>query len=214
MARFTLLNNYLYTVTENSLNIFNISTPENPVLANNLNLGWGIETIFPFKGNLFIGSQSGMFIYNTANPVHPEKLSEFSHITRCDPVIADDNFAYITIRSGTTCNGNSVNELDILNIQNLQSTWLIKSYPLTNPHGLTKSGNTLLVCDGAAGLKVYDALDVNNLKLLDNIEGIDAYDVIAQDNNAIVVAKDGLYQYDFTSRSKVTLQSKISYSRF
>ena len=211
MARFTLLNNYLYTVTENDLNVFNITTPENPVFANSINLGWGIETIYPFKNNLFIGSQSGMFIFNTTNPALPAQVSQFTHIRSCDPVIADDNFAYVTLRSGTNCNGSSINQLDILNIQNLESTWLVKSYPLTNPHGLSKSGNTLFICDGTAGLKVYDAADVNKLRLLQTVEGIDAYDVIAQNNNAIVVAREGLYQYDYTNRSNVTLQSKISY---
>jgi hypothetical protein len=214
MARFTLLNNYLYTVTDNNLNVFDITTPENPVFANSINLGWGIETIYPFKNNLFIGSQSGIFIYNTTNPSQPEKLSQFGHLRVCDPVIADDNFAYATLRSGTACDGTNVNQLDILNIQDIQNTWLLRSYPLTNPHGLTKSGNTLLICDGAAGLKVYDATDVYNLRLLQTIEGIDAYDVIAQNNNAIVVTKNGLCQYDFTNRSNVTLRSKISYNIF
>lgn len=211
MARFTLLNGYLYTVSESNLHVFNITTPENPVYANNIDIGWGIETIYPFKNNLFIGSQSGMFIFNTANPALPSQLSQFAHITRCDPVIADDNFAYVTLRSGTNCNGSSINELNILNIQNLGTPWLIKSYPLSNPHGLSKSGNTLFICDGSAGLKVYDAADVTNLRLLQTVHGIEAYDIIAQNNNAIVVAKDGLYQYNYTNRSNVTLQSRISY---
>lgn len=211
MARFTLLNDYLYTVSESNLHVFNITTPENPVYANNIDIGWGIETIYPFKNNLFIGSQSGMFIFNTANPALPSQLSQFAHITRCDPVIADDNFAYVTLRSGTNCNGSSINELNILNIQNLGTPWLIKSYPLSNPHGLSKSGNTLFICDGSAGLKVYDAADVTNLRLLQTVHGIEAYDIIAQNNNAIVVAKDGLYQYNYTNRSNVTLQSRISY---
>lgn len=210
MARFTLLNDYLYTVSESNLNVFNITTPGNPVFANSLGIGWGIETIYPFKNNLFIGSQSGMFIFNTANPALPSQLSQFAHVKRCDPVIADENFAYVTLRSGTDCGG-SINELDILNIQDLQTPWLIKSYPLSNPHGLSKSGNTLFICDGAAGLKVYDAADATNLRLLQSVSGIEAYDIIAQNNNAIVVAKDGLYQYDYTNRSNVTLQSRISY---
>jgi hypothetical protein len=211
MARFTLLNDYLYTVTSSNLYVFNITTPQNPVYANSIDIGWGIETIYPFKNNLFVGAQSGMFIFNNANPAAPVQVSQFMHITRCDPVIADDNFAYVTLSSGTACNGSSINELDIVNIQNLQTAWLVKSYPLTNPHGLTKSGNTLFICDGAAGLKVYDAADVNNLRLLQTVSDIDAYDVIVQNNNAIVVTKDGLYQYDYTNRGKVTLQSKISY---
>ncbi|WP_315816618.1 hypothetical protein [Paraflavitalea speifideaquila] len=71
MARFTLINNFLYTVTANSLNTFDVSTAQQPsfVAARNLN-NWGIETIFPFKEKLFIGSNSGMYIYNVSTPVH------------------------------------------------------------------------------------------------------------------------------------------------
>jgi hypothetical protein len=210
MARFTLLNNYLYTVTDNALNVFNISQPQNPVFSNKINLPFGIETIYPFKSNLFIGSQTGMFIYGTANPDKPVQAGSFAHARVCDPVIADDNYAYVTLRSGNKCTG-FTNQLDVVNIQNLQSPKLVKSYPLTNPHGLSKDGNTLFICDGAAGLKVFDATDVNSIKLLQTISGINAYDVITVNGVAIVVAKDGLYEYDYTDRSKVHLLSKISY---
>ncbi|MDB5250397.1 MAG: hypothetical protein JWQ40_4791 [Segetibacter sp.] len=210
MARFTLLNNYLYTVTNSNLNVFNISQPENPVFTNTVPVGWEIETIYPFKNNLFIGSQTGMFIYNTDNPSTPTKVSVFSHLRVCDPVIADDDFAYVTLRSGTRCQGFQ-NQLDIVAIQNLQAPTLIKSYPLTNPHGLSKDGNTLFICDGDAGLKVFDAAKATGLKLLKTIGGITAYDVITQNNIAMVVATDGLYQYDYSNLANITLKSKISY---
>jgi hypothetical protein len=209
MARFTLLNNYLYTVTENALNVFNISQPENPAFSNKVNLGWGVETIYPFKNNLFLGSQTGMVIFSAANPLQPVQLGTFTHARVCDPVIADDNYAYVTLRTGSTCGG-MANELDVVNIQNLPATTLVKSYPLTNPHGLSKEGNTLFVCDGTAGLKVYDATNINSLQLLTTVGGINTYDVIAYNGVAIVVTKDGLYQYDYTNRSNLKLLSKIS----
>jgi hypothetical protein len=209
MARFTLLNNYLYTVTENALNVFNISQPENPAFSNKVNLGWGVETIYPFKNNLFLGSQTGMLIFSAANPLQPVQLRTFTHARVCDPVIADDNYAYVTLRTGSTCGG-IANELDVVNIQNLPATTLVKSYPLTNPYGLSKEANTLFVCDGAAGLKVYDATNINNLQLLTTVSGINTYDVIAYNGVAIVVTKDGLYQYDYANRSNLKLLSKIS----
>ncbi|HEX8278575.1 MAG TPA: hypothetical protein VF540_07760, partial [Segetibacter sp.] len=213
MARFTLLNNYLYTVTNSALNVFNVTEPENPVLSNTLNVGWNIETIYPFKSNLFIGSQNGIFIYNTANPARPAQVSRFSHITSCDPVIADDNFAYITLRAGTLCNGTTLNQLDVLDIENLQSPTFVKSYPLTNPHGLSKSGNTLIVCDGADGLKVFDASNPRSLKFLQKVGDINAYDVIAQNNLAIVVAADGLYQYEFSNPANLVFKSKLGVNK-
>jgi hypothetical protein len=212
MARFTLLDNYLYTVTENALNVFNISHPQNPVFSNKINLPFGIETIYPFKSNLFIGSQTGILIYGTANPAQPVQAGSFTHARVCDPVIADDNYAYVTLSSGSRCAG-FINQLDVVNIQNLQSPKLVKSYPLTNPHGLSKDGNTLFICDGAAGLKVFDAADQNNIKLLQTLDGIDAYDVIAFNGIAIVSAKDGLYEYNYTDRSKVQQISRISFNK-
>ncbi|TDH27962.1 hypothetical protein EXU57_05720 [Segetibacter sp. 3557_3] len=210
MARFTILNNYLYTVTDNVLNSFNISQPQEPVFSSKVNLTWGIETIFPFKNNLFIGSTTGMFIYGTSNPAQPNSLGAFTHARTCDPVIAEDNYAFVTLRSGNTCGG-FTNQLDVVNIQNLMSPKLVKSYSLHNPFGLSKDGNVLIICDGSAGLKVFDATDINSLKLAQTISGIDTYDVITQNGRAIVVAKDGLYQYSYTMPTNLKLLSKITY---
>ena len=209
MARFTILNDYLYTVTNSALNVFNISSPRNPSFVNKLILPWGIETIYPFKNNLFIGSTTGMFIYGTTTPNVPNQIGRFTHARACDPVIADDNFAYVTLRSGNDCAGFN-NQIDVINIQNATNPTLVKTYPLTNPHGLAKAGNTLLICDGTAGLKVYNAANVNNLVLLQTIAGINAYDVIAINNIAIVVAKDGLYQYNISNPSNILLLSKTA----
>lgn len=209
MARFCLFNDYLYTVTNSDLNVFNIQQPQDPTLANKVAIGWNVETIYPFKNNLFIGSGSGMFIYGTSNPAQPNQLSMFSHVRVCDPVIADDEFAYVTLRSGTTCAG-FTNQLDVLDIANLSTPKLLKSYPLTNPHGLSKSGTLLFICDGADGLKVFNASKADDIKLIKTISGLETYDVITDNNIAMVVAKDGLYQYRYTNDGAVTFLSKIS----
>ncbi|MCY7421498.1 MAG: hypothetical protein LH478_07120 [Chitinophagaceae bacterium] len=209
MARFCLLNNYLYTVTDNELNVFNISQAAQPTLANKIPVGWSIETIYPFKSNLFIGSRAGMFIYGTSNPAKPNQVSAFSHATVCDPVIADDEYAYVTLRSGTTCAG-FTNQLDVLDITNLSTPKLVKSYPLTNPHGLSKSGYLLFICDGADGLKVFNAAKADDIKLIKTVNGMDTFDVITYNNIAMVIGKDGLYQYSFTNEGVLTFLSKIS----
>jgi len=209
MARFTLVNNRMYTVSYSDLNVFNITSPENPVFSKKVNISsWNIETIFPFKDKLFIGSQNGMFIYNIANPDNPVQNAQFTHARSCDPVIADDNFAYITLRSGNTCRG-FTNQLDILRLNNYTNAQLVKTYNLTNPHGLSKDGNLLFICDGKAGLKVYNASDAMNLQLIKQITPLDTYDVIAYNNRAMVVAKDGLYQYDYSNINDIRLLSKI-----
>ncbi len=209
MARFTLINNTLYTVGSSDLNVFNISNLSDPAYITNKNIGWNIETIYPFQNKLFIGSTTGMFIYDVSNPSNPKQEGQFSHFTSCDPVIADGQYAYATLRTGNRCNG-FVNELDVIDINNLSNPVLKKSYNMTNPHGLSKDGNILFVCDGNDGLKIYNAANATNLQLIKTFAGIDTYDVIAYSGIAIVVAKDGLYQYDYSDINNINLLSKIT----
>jgi hypothetical protein len=209
MARFTIAKDRLYTVGLNDLTVFNIANSQKPVQTAHKEIGWNIETIYPFRDNLFIGSQAGMFIYNIINADLPVQTGQFSHVQSCDPVIADTKYAYVTLRSGTACQGFN-NQLEILQLNNIFNPTLLKVYSLSNPHGLSKAGNMLFICDGADGLKIYDATDVLNLKLMNHISGIETYDVIAYNSIALVVAKDGLYQYDYSNPSDIRLLSKIS----
>ncbi len=209
MARFTLVNDYMYAVSITALNVVGISNPADPVFNNRVNIGWGIETIYPFNNRLFIGSNAGMFVYDIANPTNPVRLGSFSHARSCDPVIADNNNAFVTLRSGNTCQG-FTNQLDVVDITSITQPVLKRTYPMTNPHGLAKDGNTLIVCDGKDGLKFYNAADANNLQLLKTISGAETYDVIAYNGWALVVAQDGLYQYDYSSLTNIRLLSKLS----
>lgn len=212
MARFTIAKERLYTVGNQYLDVFNITNAENPLKAARKTLGWNIETIYPFMNKLFIGSQTGMFIYDITSADNPVPEGQFNHVRTCDPVIADNQYAYVTLRSGTTCQG-FTNQLDVLNLSNLSSPALVKTYPMTHPHGLSKDENTLFICDGKDGLKIYNASSVTNLQLIKQITGIETYDVIAWNKIALVVAKDGLYQYDYSDLSNVHLLSKINITK-
>ncbi|MES2774453.1 MAG: hypothetical protein V4722_09725 [Bacteroidota bacterium] len=208
MARFAILNNYLYSVTTSTLNTVNISQPQLPVLNGTIGLGFGIETIYPFQDKLFIGSTTGMLIFSAANPAAPVRLGTFSHARRCDPVIVDSIYAYVTLRGGGACGGPS-NELDVINVENLLSPSLVKMYPLNSPGGLSKDGKWLFICDGTAGLKCFDAANVNDIKLQKTITMSEPYDVICVNGLAMVSAKDGLYQYDYSNINDIKLLSKM-----
>jgi hypothetical protein len=209
MARFSIVNNYLYAVNTTSLKVLNISTLNDPQVQNTVNIGWNIETIYPFKDKLFIGSSNGMFIYDISNPVTPVRQGSVAHFRACDPVVADNNYAFVTLRAGNFCMGTS-NQLDVIDVQNLMSPVLVKTYGLTNPHGLSKDGDLLFVCDGTDGLKVYNTSNVLSLQLLDHIRNIETYDVIAWNNRLLVVAKGGLYQYNYSNPSNLSLISKMT----
>jgi len=198
MASMVLMNDYLYALREpHSMGIVNIASASAPRLDTTFNAGVDLQTVFPFEDKLFLGSMSGMYMYDMTNPVAPVKLGEFSHGRACDPVVTDGNYAYVTLHEGTSCGG-SANELDIIDIKNLMDPVLVKAYDLTRPTGLCKDGNLLFVCDGNSGVRLFDATAPGNLKQLSQIEVNDSYDIIAGNYHAMVVARDGLYQYDYS----------------
>jgi len=214
MARFSTVNDYLYALDYSRMNILDIADAANPLLLKRQVLSSTSETIYSFKNNLFIGQPTGMSIYDIQSPTNPKLLSVSAHWQRCDPVIADDKYAYVTIYDGRNCGGGgSFNQLDIYDINDLTKPVLVKTYLLTNPHGLSKDGNLLFICDGKDGLKIYDATDVANLKLLKHIGGIDTYDVITLNGIAYVVTKEGLYQYDYSNPASTYLLSSLKWSK-
>ena len=113
-----------------------------------------------------------MYIYDiNASPSNPAKAGEFTHARSCDPVIADDNYAYVTLHSGTTCLGYN-NELDVVKLNNLTNAQLLTTYSLTSPLGLSKDGNLLFICDGTDGLKIYNATNALSLQLIQHFTGL------------------------------------------
>ena len=214
MARFALYDKYLYTVSNSDMQLFDIQTPADPKTGNKIQMGWGIETIFPYGDKLFIGSQSGMFIYDNKNPQKPERLSVFQHARVCDPVVVHGDKAYVTLRSGNTCQG-FTNQLDVVDISNLLSPKLIKTYPMRNPHGLGIDFPNLFICEGAYGLKSFDASDANAIdkNLREHLEGMDAYDVIPLGKSLLMIGRDGFYQYDYSNPRRLRLMSKIPVQR-
>jgi len=197
MARFTIIEPYLYALHESYIQLVRIDDPVNPSLWSTVDVGWGIETIFPYGDYLFIGSTTGMFIYDNTNPENPTQLSAFAHVTSCDPVVAQGDYAYVTLRAGSFCGGGE-NRLDILDITDLTDPQMVESYSMQGPFGLGIDGSTLFVCDGVAGLKVYDVTDPTNIDLLAFETNNETYDVILIPPVAIVVGPDGLDQYDYT----------------
>lgn len=213
MARFTITQNHLYALDGGSLCPVDITAGQSLTPQQRLYIGWDIETIFPTENNLFIGSSSGMYIIDLENPGTPSLLSTYSHIRSCDPVVVEGNYAYVTLRSGTLCQG-FTNQLEVIDIQNLKEPKLVATHLMHNPHGLGIDNTTLFICDGSQGLKVFDASDVQTIgnNLLTHYTSIHAYDVIPFDNVLMMIGDDGLFQYDYTNPKNIFLLSHLPVS--
>lgn len=209
MARFALSDDRMYTVDHSKLKVFNTAIPEKPVFIKELSAGgWDIETIFPFGKNLFLGSMTGMHIFDITSKDNPFRTGSFTHARVCDPVISDGKNAFVTLRGGTQCAG-FINQLDVVDISDLSKPKLLKLYPMKNPHGLSKEGDVLIICDGADGVKFFNAADVNNIKQLAHVKGMNAFDVIALGKIAMVSAEDALYLIDFSVPSNPVVKGSI-----
>lgn len=210
MARFTIHADHLYMLDAWNLHTADITNPTELVKKSTNQLTWDIETIFPFEDKLFIGSRSGMHIFSLENPANPVKVSTYEHVRSCDPVVVNGTTAYVTLRSGTQCEG-FTNQLEVINVADWSKPQLVKIYPMSNPHGLGIDQSLLFICDGNAGLKIYDATDQQNIDkhLIKHYENIHAFDVIPFDNVLMLIGEDGIFQYDYSDPTNIKLLSKL-----
>ncbi|RTQ50878.1 hypothetical protein EJV47_09700 [Hymenobacter gummosus] len=201
MSRFAILGNTLYTVDSRSLRVFDLGSVSNtsqaPRLLRTTTLGVDIETIYPSGSYLFIGTQSGMYIFDAADPQQPRQVGFYQHAVSCDPVVVDGRWAYLTLRTGRSCGGGP-NQLQVIDLQNLNQPRLAQSYPMTQPYGLGVDAGLLFVCDD--GLKVFDTSQSPALTQRDQF-AIDAYDVIPSNGHLLVIGRQGLYQYQYAGRA-------------
>jgi hypothetical protein len=193
LARFTISGDYLYTVDQSSLHTVSLANAEHPQKVGDKSLGIYTETIYPYQNKLLLGTETGMFVFDLQNPVSPQQITYFQHIRSCDPVVAQNGFAYITLNSMNQRCSNGSNELQILDISNLNSPQLVKTMSLTAPLGLDINNDTLYLCD--QGLRVINVADKQNPVEINHLYDIQAQDVICQQGRIIVIGNDGLHQY-------------------
>ncbi len=210
-ARFAIYQDYLYIVDSWSMHVFDLTTLTDPAKLSTINIGWGIETIFPYNNKLFIGGNTGMQIFDNSVPQSPQFLSAFDHARACDPVVAQGNYAYVTLRTGNLCFG-SLSQLDVIDISRVDQPFLLRSYPMASPHGLAIDQNLLFLCEGKHGLKVFDVSNKETIdkNMIAHLASIPAYDVIAVDSHLIMVGDQGIYQFDYSDPTNLKLLSVIN----
>jgi hypothetical protein len=160
---------------------------------------------------MFFGTRTGMQIYSLKVPTALSYVGNFWHVTSCDPVVISEGYAYITLRGGNVC-GSNVNRLDVVKLSaDYKTNTLVASYPLSGPYGLGIDDQTLFVCDGEAGLKIYDVEDKLTIDShqIARFAGIKTYDVIPFNEYLFMIGDDGFYQYDYSNLQNIEQVSFI-----
>jgi hypothetical protein len=222
MARFAITDDgeWLYTVGQNDLKVVSLADATRPVEGEHIGLGGGIETIFPMDDLLFIGSQTGMQIFDIEKREFPVYISTTTHFRSCDPVVAADTLAFVTLNSslGTWCGG-SRNVLQVYDIRDLYAPRMLTEISMSSPRGLAVdlSAKMIFVCDN--GIKAYDVTDPGRVEAmfsslpLAGVGRVDAYDcIVVEPGRLLVIGADGLYQLGYT-REGFSFISKIDIRR-
>ena len=209
LARFTIAQKHLYVVDNLELHTYSLEDPASPKATSQVIIGEDIETIYSYKDKLFIGSQNAMYIYSISDAGHPKKLGTASHVRACDPVVADDSVAYVTVRSGNSCGGwqNAMFVYDVKHVLSPQERNVIN---MGTPWGLGMSGNTLFVCQGSNGLAVYDITDRYYPSLKQQYYDDTYYDVIPYNDMLICMVQGGMLLYELKPDGQIVKLAKIS----
>ncbi|MBA4409539.1 MAG: hypothetical protein C0397_08955 [Odoribacter sp.] len=201
MARFGLYKDFLYIVDQYQLYTFKLISASEAKLLQTTQVGWNVETIFITDNHLFLGTQNGMIVQSLEVPERPSQKGTFSHMTACDPVVIKGDLAFVTLKGGTTCRG-TLNQLDVVRMSNSYTKFaLIASYPMYGPQGLGIDDDLLFICDGDAGLKIYNAADPLKItqNLIASFPSINAYDVIPMNKFLFMVGEKGFMLYDYSN---------------
>ena len=207
MARFLTYDDYLYALESTfKLKSINISNIDEPFVAYEQYLWGNVETLFIADDHMYVGTSNGMHILGLQQPSIPTLLSTYEHVTACDPVVVEGDKAYVTLRAGNRCGGNQ-NLLEVIDISDKYAPTRMASFIMTEPYGLGIDNNTLFVCEGPYGLKVYDATDPLSITSHKKAEfnNIHAYDVIPLGSILFMVGDNGFYIYDYSDLEQISL---------
>lgn len=199
MARFIVQERYLYALNKQQLIVYDLENEngDQPLKVRTVPVDAEVETLFPYGHLLFVGTRQGMLVYELADdPTTPRLIGRASHVVSCDPVVVENDIAYVTLRSGSACRRGQ-NALLVFDVKDPTNPQQLANRPMTSPNGLGVDGDKLFIADAKDGLLVFDVRDPQNPKLVSEARTVAGYDLIAHAGTLFVSAEDGLYQYHY-----------------
>lgn len=186
---------------------------------NTQDVGFGVENIYYYLDNLFIGSESGMYIFSIEENGVPKRQNHQSYGMTdtpwqgpCDPVIVHQGTAYVTLSSTVEgrCSRTDINELRLYDVQNINAPRLLSVTQMVKPKGLGIKGNHLFVCEDTHGLTVMDVSNSSQPIIFKKIQGFTAYDLIVNGDKLAVVGPKEIRQYDISDINNIVEYGKIN----
>jgi len=190
MNRIAVDFNHVYIIGDSKL--YTLSDYSSLHKTSEIKINSGTETIYTDNNRLYLGSTTAMTVYNASNPGNPKEIFNLAHAESCDPVLANGNVAYYTLRAveNEGCNALGENTLNVVDVTSNSSASLVNTYNLDSPYGLAMVSNYLLVGEGNNGLTIFDASSPRNPLKKVTFSHITAFDIMAHptDQNVIIAS--------------------------
>ncbi len=194
-ALFAVIDSFLYYIDNSSLITLDISKNDTLIKLSETYLDWNIETLFPTEKYLYVGGRAGMYILDRTDPIYPKKIGTLQHFTAYDPVVVNNDIAYVTLRAGNW-GGDAKDVLLIVNVENPTNSFVIDEISTFTPYGLSIQDTLLYVSNGSNGFSLYTVSDPNNISRLAYWNSPSTKDFIWKGNILYTMAFKNIIIYD------------------
>ncbi|MDZ4840367.1 MAG: hypothetical protein SGJ04_10200 [Bacteroidota bacterium] len=197
LAKFVIVNNTLFAVSDHALHTFDISNPANITKKADIPVDAEVETIYREGEFLYLGTTTGARIRKVNEMGESEEVTTLVHVRSYDPVVANSKYAFVTLRS--LSNGEGTNALfsyDLTTIMQRGNINLLQEVAMDAPVGLGVDGDRLFVCD--QGLKVFDVSDGGNMKQVDKFNNLMTDVILGKDGFLVGSGVTGVTTYKYS----------------
>ncbi|MCO6459779.1 MAG: hypothetical protein J5I59_00110 [Saprospiraceae bacterium] len=201
---------YMYFIDNSILRTMSLTDPAHPVQTSQVNIPGIAETLFAFEDALYVGTRTGVLVYDLTNKAQPVYQDNAFHWPAHDPVVVQGNYGYSTTRWGDQ-EGSGGGNLTVLDVSNRLNPITLYSIPQEYPYGLGISGEYLYVCNGSFGINIFKINQFNSqVDFVSNIKTDAVYDCIPSEELLICQMSTGIGIFNISTPDKPVLISKIS----
>jgi len=215
------IDNFMYKAEGKFLTTYDISNPNSIEKIDEIKIVEAIRSMITFGNLIFIKTSFSITVYTIDTDGKPTEDQTTSigffmdEQNVCDPMIVDDNIAYIALpvvddNDDFRCSRSSeINQVRVFDISDLSSPMAIDTIQLFDPVRLAYDNKLLFVADGTNGLKVFDTSTPSQLKETYHFDNRDVSNVIISDGQLITIGKFEIAQYDYSNSDDIYQVSKL-----
>lgn len=233
-ARFVVMDDQLYTISAQDMTVYGVSDARFPVLDYRAKLPFTPDALFTEGNYLIAVSGSGVYLFDISVPSEPSLIMRYTGIHACKGFAIQGSKVFVALNHQSSCvdqydpydsnyrvesdDSLQINKVQIFDVSDLENPVELNSISVFDPTALAVKDDRLFVCDGEAGMKVYDVSDAAGISRVASQVDIQCDDLIlvsASDNEtllrAVMLESEKIKQFSFDSATNsFELQSQIS----